>query len=400
MQLLQLPEPVDLSDLLDPFSKRGIDLGLGRLQAALKEVGNPEKNFAAVQVAGTNGKGSICTMVGAILRAAGISTAIYRSPHLLSWCERLELNGAWISPEALRQVLSSWQALAKSHQLTPFELLTGAAFSHCAYSCIDLAVLEVGLGGRLDATTTHPNRLVIGVASIDLDHCEHLGRSLEEIAAEKAGVFHPGAIAISGPQHPEVAAVLKKQAFNCHTELRWVEPLAEEIEISMAGKWQRLNGAVAFGMANALRELGWPLNELAITQGLRQARWPGRLEQLEWRGQKLILDGAHNPSAALALRQELTDQPRRWLIGIQRHKQGPEIIDALLADGDQAWILALPNQQSWNAMELKIALPTRSAQIQTAINPLNGLEQLLAPGATPVIAGSLYLLSALWEHLK
>ena len=167
-----LPDPVDLSDLLEPFARRGIQLGLGRLLAALGEAGQPQLCFPAVQVAGTNGKGSICTMLGAMLQAAEIRTAIYRSPHLVSWCERLEVAGELISPGELRQALQNWQGLAAKHQLTPFELITGAAFSHCASAAIKLAVLEVGLGGRLDATTTHNNRSVLGIASIGLDHCE------------------------------------------------------------------------------------------------------------------------------------------------------------------------------------------------------------------------------------
>jgi dihydrofolate synthase/folylpolyglutamate synthase len=167
-----LPAPVDLGDLLEPFARRGVDLGLDRLKAALAEGGDPQNAFAAVQVAGTNGKGSIATQLHAILRAAGVASACYRSPHLVSWCERLELGDAWISPEQLRADLRRWQAIARQHDLTPFELLTAAAFDRCAAAGIDLAVLEVGLGGRLDATTTHPDRGVVGFGSIGLDHRE------------------------------------------------------------------------------------------------------------------------------------------------------------------------------------------------------------------------------------
>lgn len=400
MQPLQLPDPVELSDLLEPFSRRGVDLGLYRLHAALADAGHPEKRFPAVQVAGTNGKGSICTMLGAMLKAADIRTGIYRSPHLLSWCERLELNGNWINPEQLREALFSWQGLGASHKLTPFELITGATFSICADAEIDLAVLEVGLGGRLDATTAHSDRSVVGIGSIGLDHCEYLGNSLEQIAAEKAGVFKPGTIAISAPQVKEVAEVLEQRAAASHTQLRWVAPLANEQPLALGGRWQRSNGAVAMGMAAALNERGWEISEAAINKGLATARWPGRLEQLEWRGRKLLLDGAHNQPAAAALRQELSDQPRRWLLGIQRHKQGLEIVNTLLGRNDQAWILALPNHQSWSAAELRAGLPHRCSQIQQASNAAEGLEVLLAPGAKPVIAGSLYLLSALWEQLN
>ena len=152
----------------------------------------------AVQVAGTNGKGSICALLGSILQQAGLRCGLYRSPHLLSWCERLQVGGDWISPQALRATLQAWTPRAQAQQLTPFELLTGAAFSYFASAPVDIAVLEVGLGGRLDATTCHPDRRVLGIASIGLDHCEHLGPDLASIAREKAGIFCPGAVAFSG----------------------------------------------------------------------------------------------------------------------------------------------------------------------------------------------------------
>ncbi|HCA61072.1 MAG TPA: bifunctional folylpolyglutamate synthase/dihydrofolate synthase, partial [Synechococcales bacterium UBA8647] len=181
---MQLPDPVELGDLLEPFSRRGIDLGLDRLHQALAAGGHPEQRFPAVQVAGTNGKGSICTALGAILQAAGLKAGLYRSPHLISWCERIAIGDQWITADKLRSLLQRWQSLGQQHQLTPFELLTAAAMDHFAAAQVDLAVLEVGLGGRLDATTCHPNRPVLGIANIGLDHREHLGSTLEAIATE------------------------------------------------------------------------------------------------------------------------------------------------------------------------------------------------------------------------
>ena len=164
-----LPAPVELGDLLEPFARRGVDLGLERIRAALAEAGDPQRRFAAVQVAGTNGKGSICTMLHAILRAAGLHCGTYRSPHLVSWCERIRIDEAWIAPDTLRADLARWQAVGRRHALTPFELLTAAAFDRFAREALDLVVLEVGLGGRLDATTAHPERLVLGFGAIGLD---------------------------------------------------------------------------------------------------------------------------------------------------------------------------------------------------------------------------------------
>ena len=213
------------ADLIEPFSRRGVDLGLDRLQAALAELGNPERRFAAVQVAGTNGKGSICTLVHQALLASGIHAGLYTSPHLVSWTERIRLGDTPIASPDLRRHLETATPIAQRHQLTPFELVTAAAFLAFAEANCELVVLEVGLGGRLDATTCHPHRPVIGFASVGLDHAEFLGPDPATIAAEKAGVLQPGAVAISAPQSPEVAAVLSDRAAAVGAELRWVEPL-------------------------------------------------------------------------------------------------------------------------------------------------------------------------------
>jgi dihydrofolate synthase/folylpolyglutamate synthase len=401
-----LPPPVDLDDLLEPFARRGVDLGLERLRGGLAEGGHPERRFAAVQVAGTNGKGSICTLLHAILRAAGVHCATYRSPHLVSWCERIQIDDDWISGDDLRADLARWQAIGRRHGLTPFELLTAAAFDRFAAEAVDLAVLEVGLGGRLDATTTHPGRSVVGFASIGLDHREHLGDTLAAIAYEKAGVLEPGTLAFSAPQLPEVAVVLEAEARRRGADLRWVAPLPPAGQggpvLGLAGELQRSNAAVAVAMAVELAAEGWSLGPAAISAGLAAARWPGRLELRTWQGRPLLLDGAHNPPAAAALRRELDvmasagerRQPRRWLIGIQSHKEGAALLEHLLLPGDQAAIVALPGHASWSATALAEAVPHRAAQLHAVATPLEGLAWLAAPGPLPVVTGSLLLLGA------
>ncbi|MFM8276390.1 MAG: bifunctional folylpolyglutamate synthase/dihydrofolate synthase [Cyanobium sp.] len=401
-----------LDDLLEPFSSRGIDLDLGRLQAALAEAGHPERRFAAVQVAGTNGKGSICTLLHAILRAAGLRVGTYRSPHLVSWCERIQINDRWITPQQLRDDVQQWRPLAQRHRLTPFELLTAAAFGRFANESLDLVVLEVGLGGRLDATTAHPDRRVVGFGSIGLDHREHLGDTLAAIAAEKAGVLRPAQQAFSAAQAPEAAAVLTEMAQRQGAALHWLDPLPDAAAggpaIGLPGDVQRRNGAVAVAMARALDSMGWPISEAAIWQGLARARWPGRLQEYRWRGKVILLDGAHNPPAAVNLRQELTARdgrsPRRWLLGIQRHKEAGPMLRALLLPGDQALITPIPGHASWDLISLASACPECADQLQAVADPAEGLERLLhdsacsstaAPQPLPVVAGSLYLLGDL-----
>ncbi|MEB3199908.1 MAG: bifunctional folylpolyglutamate synthase/dihydrofolate synthase [Synechococcaceae cyanobacterium] len=384
-----------------------MDLGLARLEAALAAGGHPEQRFTAVQVAGTNGKGSICTLLAGMLNAAGLRVGIYRSPHLVSWCERIQIGDDWISPEDLRRDLQRWQPLGRQHRLTPFELLTAAAFDRFAASELDLVVLEVGLGGRLDATTAHPQRRVIGFASIGLDHREHLGDTIAAIAAEKAAVLRPGCLAVSGPQSPEAAAVLEAEAARCGVQLHWVEPLAPAAaggpRLGLSGDHQRHNAAVALGMVEALRRQGWTIPDPAVEQGLQAARWPGRLEQRHWRGRPLLLDGAHNPPAALALRRELLHgdgpAPRRWLLGIQRHKQAPAMLEALLIPGDQALITTIEGHRCWSRDDLIEACPQLASQLETAADAAGALDWLTTTAAPsqplPVIAGSLHLLGAL-----
>ena len=407
-----LPDPVDLSDLLEPFARRGIDLDLSRMGRALAEGGHPERRFLALHVAGTNGKGSIATFLHAILRAAGLRCGVYRSPHLVSWCERIQLNDGWIAPATLRADLARWRPIAAAHNLTPFELFTAAAFERFARADLDLTVLEVGLGGRLDATTAHPQRPVVGFGAIGLDHCEHLGHDLGSIAREKAGVLTADCLAFSAPQRPEAAAMLEAEARRQGAELRWVEPLAGPEaggpELGLAGLMQRSNGAVAVAMARALAERAWPrpetpLNEAAILAGLAAARWPGRLESRHFRGVPLLLDGAHNPPAARVLRQELDRQGSRgrlWLLGIQRHKDGATMLRALLGPADRALIVPIPDHHAWSVEELAAACPELADRLTPAQDLEAGLRQLTgaATGGTdrdqalPVVAGSLYLL--------
>ena len=396
------------ADLIEPFSRRGVDLGLDRLQAALAELGHPERQFAAVQVAGTNGKGSIATLVHSSLLAAGINAGLYTSPHLVSWCERIRIGPSPISEAALRHQLLALQSLGQRHQLTPFELVTAAAFCAFAEAGCPLVVLEVGLGGRLDATTCHPDRGVVGFGSIGLDHSEFLGPTAAAIAAEKAGVLQPGCTALSAAQSPEVAAVLQERAAACGAELRWVEPLdLGPWTLGIPGAIQASNGAVALGMLHALSERGWAISASAIRTGFAQARWPGRLQQLPWRGHDLLLDGAHNPPAAEVLRLELDRRSatqgtaqagRHWVLGMLANKAGPEILEILLAPGDRAWIVPVPGHASWSTEALQAACPTWSQALQSAPSIEAAISQATAAvQVTPpvVVAGSLYLIGHL-----
>ncbi len=392
-----LPPPVDLGDLLEPFAQRGVDLGLDRLRNALRAGGEPQTRFRAAQVAGTNGKGSICTFLHAILRAAGVHCGTYRSPHLVSWRERILIDDDWITEAALRADLERWQATGRRHRLTPFELLTAAAFDRFALEQVEIAVLEVGLGGRLDATTVHPDRAVVGFATIGMDHREHLGDTLGAIAFEKAAVMGPGVQAFSGPQPPPATEVLEAEARRRGADLHWVAPLAATAEggmpLGLAGRFQRVNAAVAAAMARALAQQGLPIGEDAIRQGLAAARWPGRLEQRRWRSRPLLLDAAHNPPSAQALRLEIdAGQGRRWLIGIQRQKEAPAMLRHLLGPEDEAAIVPPGGQAGWSAAELLEREPALRGRLLPVSTPGEGLAWICGQGPLPVVCGSIHLL--------
>ena len=407
---------MSLNDLLPPFEQRGMDLSLDRMQRALKALDHPCGSVPAVQVVGTNGKGSIASFVHSGLVHAGISTGLTTSPHLVDWTERIRVDSAQINSQDLRKHLSALQPLATTEALTPFELLITAALMHFAQANVEWLVLEAGLGGRLDATTAHPNRPVLAVASIGLDHCEHLGNSLTAVAQEKAAAIQSGATVISAHQLDEVAAVLEQTCEQKGAQLRWVDPLDSRWRLGLAGGLQRSNAAVAKAVLEQVRSLGWTITDTSIREGLAAANWPGRLQTTHWNAKAVLIDGAHNPPAAEALALERHHWPHQttgitWILGIQAHKQAPAMLRSLLEPQDEVWIVPVPGHCSWTRAQLLEAEPAWCRQVHSppgaepthpehdAVEQvLTFLEQRGWPAATPVVAGSLYLIGHLLQQ--
>jgi dihydrofolate synthase/folylpolyglutamate synthase len=409
---------MSFSDLLPPFEQRGMDLSLDRMQRALKTLGHPCGSVPAVQVVGTNGKGSIASFVHSGLVHAGISTGLTTSPHLVDWTERIRVGSTQISSQELRQHLEKLQPLARTEALTPFELLITAALVHFDQANLEWLVLEAGLGGRLDATTAHSNRPLLAVASIGLDHCEHLGSSLTAVAREKAAAITPGATVISAHQGSEVAAVLQQACEQTGAQLCWVDPLDSSWQLGLSGHLQRSNAAVAKAVLEQIRNLGWTITDTTIREGLAAAHWPGRLQTMHWRGKDVLIDGAHNPPAAEALALERQHWPHQangvtWILGIQAHKQAPTMLKTLLKPQDQAWIVPVPGHRSWTRTQLLNENPGWTLQLhalpdsdpahtksEAVAEVLTLLEQQGWPAAAPVIAGSLYLIGHLLEQKR
>ena len=398
--------PHELSDLLPRFDVRGMDLSLDRMTIALEHLHQPARSIPAVQVVGTNGKGSIACLIHYGLMAAGLCSGLTTSPHLVSWCERIRVNNQLISITALRQTLEQLQPLTEQCRLTPFEQLICSALIHFEAQRPDWLVLEAGLGGRLDATTAHSWRPLIAVASIGMDHREHLGPSLQAIAAEKAAAIGEGAHVISATQEPEVSAVLEQRVNEVQGTLQWVDALDESWNLGLSGALQKRNGAVAAAALQWMSARNEVISSRAIREGFAAARWPGRLQWMRWRGLRLRVDGAHNPPAAIELARERCSwssagSRQIWILAIQAQKQAPEMLQQLLGPRDEAWIVPVPGHRSWSLGQLKPALPLQAHQLKSAETALDALNQLLDkgwPASAPVIAGSLYLIGHLMEN--
>jgi dihydrofolate synthase/folylpolyglutamate synthase len=319
---------------------RGWDLKLERMRAALALRGHPEERFPALHVAGTNGKGSTAAMLDAILTAAGYRTGLYTSPHLVDFSERIRIGGRTIPHEVVVTLGAELRQALEAHQLalTHFEFVTLLACEWFAREGIDVGVIEVGLGGRLDATNV-VCPLVTAITSIAHDHEEYLGASLAAIAGEKAGILKPGVPLALGPLAPEAEAVIMAEAralgvrvargaladgssglcFDGPEGVRW-----DGLRLALGGAFQRDNAAVALtALAQVRDRLPCPL--AAVQEGLAQVRWPGRLTVL--RAAPLVLvDGAHNPAGIAALARELPA-----LLGCRRLT----LVFAVMAD--KAW---------------------------------------------------------------
>jgi len=314
-------------------------LGLERIIAVLEALGNPEGAYRVVHVAGTNGKGSTCAMIEAGLRAANIRTGLFTSPHLIEPTERIQIDGIPVSPADFERAFNVVHETAEKLELdchpTYFETVTAMAFWLFREKKVDTAVIEVGLGGRLDSTNVVQPVLTV-ITPIDFDHEAYLGHTIEAIASEKAGILKPGIPAVFARQRPEAAAVLEARAAELHVPVT----RAEEFEIRdlhIDARGSRFSGIVcplagehqvdnAVTAAQSLRVLG------ISTDGIAEARWPGRIEHVS-PNPDIILDGAHNPAGARALARYLErfyGNRRIWLVyGAMRDKAIDEVAGVL-----------------------------------------------------------------------
>jgi dihydrofolate synthase/folylpolyglutamate synthase len=377
---------------------RGRQLGLERVEAACAHFGNPERSFECVHVAGTNGKGSVAALVASMGRSAGRRVGLYTSPHLNRFAERIQVDGAPIDDGTLVRILG--RVLDETPELTFFEVATVAAFLAFQERGVDLGVLEVGLGGRLDATNVVPPPRVAVITRIAFDHTAELGDSIEAIAREKAGIIKAGSAVVHGRLHPDARRVVEERAAEVGArvvELGSPEPVpGAQIaypRLAMLGT----NLAVA---VTAARELGLPVE--AIARGIESTQWPGRNELLHRSGQDLtLLDCAHNPDGAVALSHLLDPS----LLGeIESRKDVAMVFGALESKNYRAMLARLshvvghrvyvrvPVRRSADPDEIARAVPGEVAgSVEEA---LNRARALVGPRGLVVVTGSIFLVGA------
>ena len=401
-----------------------IKLGLKNTELLLEALGNPHHSFASVQIAGTNGKGSTAAMVDSICKQAGIRTGLFTSPHLISITERIKIAGVDISPHEFAGLATrakeAAEGLVEQEKLpalpTFFEHVTAIALLAFKEAGVELAILETGLGGRLDATTV-AGAGIIAITPIALDHQEYLGSTLGEIAAEKAAIIRPGTAAIVARQPAEALDVILRRAAECDVQalipdrenliegatadgrftvtFQTSNERYESVNIGLRGGHQIENVATAIRIVESLNQQRWEIPKPAIVAGIQTAEHAGRLELVEG----YLLDGAHNPSAAQTLRSyldEFVTVPLTLVFGAMRDKNLVEMAAILFPAAARVVLTQANNPRSASAEELQeIAAATGVPNIyvtRSVSEALRKANEVTSSAGLVCITGSLYLL--------
>ena len=343
----------NIRKLLDELSRSGgFQAAVGDLEIALP--------WKVIHVAGTNGKGSVCAMIDSICRARGYRIGLFTSPHLITFRERIRLNGEMISEEAAANGLTTIRNLVADWDPHPtfFEVTTALALKCFSEANIDVVILETGIGGRLDATNAIQSDVSV-ITQIDFDHKEWLGNTLAEIASEKAGIIKLGIPVVSVPQRPEPEKIIRERAADCEAPLQFVNESYDSSPIALRGHHQKQNAAVAIA---ALRAAEIDVDESTIVRGLATLDWPARFQKWD---ERTIIDGAHNPAAARALaetwREVFGDQRATVVLAVLSDKDLRGICEALTEIGDS---MILPRIRSARA-----AAPEDLAKVVSTITP-------------------------------
>ncbi len=379
--------------LLDELSRKGdLQIAPGGLEAAA-----PCK---VVHVAGTNGKGSVCAMIDSICRAQGYRTSLFTSPHLVTFRERIRVNGEMVSKDAVADGLTTIRNLVADwdQHSTFFEVTTALALKCFSEAKIDVAILETGIGGRLDATNAMQSDVSV-ITRIDFDHEEWLGNTLAEIASEKAGIIKPRIPVVCAAQQPEAEKVIRVRAAECKAPLKFVTKSYEETPIALAGSHQKHNAALAIA---ALRAAKIDLSTSAVAHGLAAIDWPARFQSWD---KRTIIDGAHNPAAARVLaetwREIFGDQRATLILAVLSDKNLRGICEALAPIADSVFLPKIRSERATAPETLAKVLANITSALPYSITPSID-EALTLARAQPnpiLITGSLHFAGEVLAHL-
>lgn len=389
----------------------GIKPGLSRITRLLAALGNPQDAFAAVHVVGTNGKGSTASYLSSILSAGGYRTGLFTSPHLISFTERIRIDGAEVA-EASVAVLAERVMAAAPEQTTFFEIITAMAALHFAEAGVDVAVFEAGMGGRLDATNAL-NGLLTVITPVSLDHTDYLGSAVAEIALEKVGICKPATPVVSARQLPEAARVIASHARETGSALyvcgedfdaswqggrlgyRGINLSLDGLTAGLSGLYQGGNAALALAAAELMPGAGFTLAPEALIEGVERASWPGRMELFPGEP-RVLLDGAHNPAGSLALAEALSEIPRDRLFlvpGVMGDKELSGILAPLLPLADAVFAVAPGIERALPAAQLVSFCRTAGCNAQEAGSVGQGIAMARAAagaGDLVLVCGSLF----------
>ncbi|MGZ4807744.1 MAG: bifunctional folylpolyglutamate synthase/dihydrofolate synthase [Thermoanaerobaculia bacterium] len=388
-------------EYLDSLQASGIRPGLGRIRALLRHLGRPERAYRSIIVAGTNGKGSTSATIASILEASGYKTGLYTSPHLVDIRERWRIGGRDIDDDLLSRSVERLRDAAGAIGIEPtyFEALTVVAFIAFALAACDVAVLEVGMGGRLDATNVvRPIAAVI--TPIGFDHMEYLGNTIRKIAREKAGVIHRGAVVLTSNDDRDVIDVLRHRAEQF--DARFIVVNGEH-QSPLVGPFQRRNAALAVRTAEELRHVFPRITPQSIERGVATTQWRGRLERIDIAGKQVWIDGCHNPHAMQAVIpfiRENVGRPRLLVFGIMSDKDVDAVVRDLFPLFD--FIITTEPFPPRSAKAETLAAAARAMHIDSLALPSPGdafEAALRAPQQSIFIGGSLYLAGAAIEFL-
>jgi dihydrofolate synthase/folylpolyglutamate synthase len=405
-------------DFLFSLERFGMKFGLANIARLCAALGHPETSFASIIVGGTNGKGSVTAMLDTALRAAGHRAARYTSPHLRRLEERFVIAGAEVTSAALDAAASRVQAAATGlvasgalESLPTFiECTTAVAVEIFRDAGVEIALLEVGLGGRLDATNV-VSPIAAAIVSIDIDHEAQLGNTIGSIAVEKAGIVKPGIPVVCGPLPDEALHIIARICAERGATLipTGDDPsLAARVEampLSLAGEHQRANAAVALKLLETLdadQSLGIRVDRAAMRAGLTTTAWPGRLETFETEGCRVVLDAAHNPAGARALASYLrgvAPDGVTLVFGAMKDKAIAEMLSALAPVVSTAVCTTAPNARAMPAGELAVMASRVGMTAEAVDDPLTALRRACALGRMVVVAGSIFLLGPVRERL-